>query len=382
MDVIWLTEFDPGPRIIPIRVIFYAMIGQKLKILLFTTIALVALQACKVVVQDPYGNRIGVMDSLNWDSLLSLSSSSWDWTWSDIPPYSSSSWTWPPISSGGSSSFEFPSSSTDYSSSSVAQNCIFATVVLYPAVRWYSWIEQSATGQRLTAFARDTSRYPGITSETLLPTSSMGTQPTPSDSEPFISKQLICESDPAYEFALTGDTVYQEMPGSDTLTMNYGSNPRDPIIPPQIKILNKADLIATFENINPYMDYKLLGLNVSHFPGDEAQISVRAPQWITLQRSQPTSIPNRPEPCATSQQNPAPVTLAPTTSGAYYLMALPDQTVNPNTSVRWDIRVRNRFGYRDSVVITTQIRDFGCVVTDLTSSSNAGAVSSSSTALP
>jgi len=360
-------------------------------ILIGLTSLVFMLQACKVIVEDTNGNRLGDLDSINWDSLLASSSSfSWptlSYTWSSggkyssisYPPYSSfnpysssshassgsssgvlSSGTSSGTSSSGISSSRSSSSrssSSVYPSSSSAA-CMFATVKTYPARTIYSWIALYASGVRDTVFNYDSTTYMGAKPTFLSPmtiTLPIGTIAYST------STQYICPSSPLYSYIDSTGSVTVQNPPKDTVAFNYGAKQRDPLVAPKVAFPNKDSVIALFDTIQSFNEFHAIHLGTSHFNGDQARISLQAPTWIALDNFAPDSLTVQTGSCPGVK---ARVAFPYTATGYdYYLVMNPSASVQANATQHWVLRIRNKYGYSDAITLDTYVNQGVCPTT-------------------
>jgi len=305
---------------------------------LFLLITLLWLQGCKVVVQDPYGNRLGALDSLNLDSLLRLSS------W--LRPYSS--WSYP------------VSSSATYYSSSSAVTCAYYLQYNIVNPNIFTWKELYADGSITTRFATDTNAYPGQAPRNLTitdynsTTNSAIAQPTSS-----YSYTYHCTGDTILKHLQTDGSLRLESPG-DTVYLNYGPNARDSLVALAVHILKQDSLQAATDSLSLYQDHFGTTLHISHFRGDSARYTLHTPSWISLLTETPLTLYAY-DSCAGAARMVY-YSGAESLTDEFTLLGVSDSTMVSGTPVSWEILVRNRFGYRDIVRLSTQIISPSCPI--------------------
>lgn len=311
-----------------VRGIFFALL---------LSAGLLLIQSCKVVVEDPNGVRLGDIDSLNWDSLL--------YSHGTIPGYSSwyipnySSWEIPNYSSWevpNSSSFFYSSSWQMSSSSSSGKEtssssdedkiCDYFTIKTYTKDTLYSWKQIYADGYEEVVVQADTFSYPGDTpvefalQNWLVGRSALGS--------PIVTTELVCDNQDEYYAADSTNTISRLSASKDTVFLNYTGEAIDSLVEPSIQIANKAEIKSLLDTLvagtNYYQKFTLV-----HFKGDSLRIRALGPSWITSEL---------------------------TVSNPYPSISIsPPADIVDTTKVSWQIRIRNRFGFRDNFIMESVI---------------------------
>lgn len=328
---------------------------------------LLLLQSCKVVVEDPEGNRLGDIDSLNWDSLFSSPGngvySSWEWplsSWTIPDPYSSQ--TAPSSSTNPSSSTDANSSSDEAQSSSSSGICSTFTIATYSKDTLYTWKELYADGSVEIQWSLDTAAYYGTAPLTFTLANNIVYQsPLPA---PVYSTEYLCEGEKDFDLADSNGLIKRMGAAKDTIFMNYGPLARGPLVAPQVSILDKVALQSKVDSI-PSKHYWTAIPNVKHFRGDSMRISLLGPDWIRSYTTPPTYITSYPDACT----GETPTTPTPLVTGPYdsaesprvpLIIGNPDEFVEAGVTLHWQLRVRNRFGYRDVVQFQSFLQAPNC----------------------
>lgn len=323
----------------------------------FLFFLLFGLQSCKVVVEDVNGNRLGDIDSINWDSLLSspgtipgfsswvFPPSSFQWPESSfLLPSSSSSVN---LSSRVSSSSGESSSSTSSPSSSSSLACDYFTVQTYTKDTLYTWKEVYANGGEEIRISMDTLAYPGTHALPLL--WSNNTVPTSPLPEPVTTYEYLCEDSPYYDRADTNGLIRRFSASKDTVYLNFGPEARDPLVEPNVQFAAPDSLRDLLDTI-PLWGYQYSRLSILHFRGDSLRITLLGPDWLSVLRMTPQLIQGYTDSCSNDSS-------VSTTIGffddRYYdgpsILAIPTMESEPSTILSWQLRIRNRFGYRDQI---------------------------------
>lgn len=330
--------------------------GSHRFLLICGLLSIFVFHSCKVVVEDPYGNRIGDIDSLNWDSLLSSPGiipgySSWVWPLSSYTPWSSfvpwSSYTprsssllsssinpilfssSTPISSSSleisSSSLEISSSSGEDQSSSSSAICQYFMVHTYSKDILYTWDNLYSDGYVDRIIAADTFSYPGSSSIKLdfynwnVPLSNLGM--------PVVSTALFCDNQQEYYLADQNNIIKVLAPSLDTVYLNYGAEARDPLVSPSISIADKESLLALFDTAYACQTIQAEP-TLMHFYGDSLRFAIQGSELLQAKGFWKTS----PQ-----------------------ISIKPDGTLTDTATLSWQLRIRNRFGYRDQLRLKTFI---------------------------
>jgi|GEM_PF-4065854 len=278
-------------------------------------------QACHVVVQDEHGNRLGDLDSLNWDSLLALPDSG-DWNYPD---------------------------------SLAKRECKYFTVETYPTTTLYTWVELYADGTRKTRMSFDSSSYPGARPVSYPDIASTTTFTTP---QPYsVQKSVyLCPTDTLYWLADPQNVIRNMGPGSDTVFFNYGAHARDSLVEPTISFRDTTELRSAVASVGSNGAYIAQSLQLMHFRGDSLRISLLAPTWISLLESDPGNVTVK-SVCGTTNIT---VPFNMTSKGFPAILIAPTADVMTDSTV-WQIRIRNRFGYRVNLPITTHVKPIACI---------------------
>ena len=393
---------------------------QALSAILYAFVLVLGMQACKVVIEDPQGHRIGELDSTNVDSILRHASSlgySSFMQYSSIPPYSSipysyssgmslpyslssfSSSSSKTSSSSGTSSSGFscsgnssssvssskPGSSSSHSSSSISSSsqsssshsssshsssshssssvssssgqCKVITIEGYGPGTFYTWIEPYSDGHRDTIVSTDTL---GFYQTESYDNTSLSAQFPPNYPMPSIAtQQNACPGDSVYDLADAGGVYRHVLPGSDTVFMNYGPSALHSLVTPVVRLTNKASIQSRMASVSPYGTYRVNGLMIQHYVGDGLRIAIIGPAWIYNTVGPPQTLRLNPLPCPGYGDTTA-IIPAPTSAPTDYVDMVPNASVSPRTQVAWVIRIRNRFGYSDSLAMNTSLEPFTC----------------------
>lgn len=184
----------------------------------------------------------------------------------------------------------------------------------------YSWIELYVDGSRDTVFAEDTSNYP----------TQMNWM--------YTEKMLTLD---------TNEAASSHKP--DTIYLNYGSDARDTLTEPKVRILNKQQILDALDTV--LLNQPMLTsatISATHFRGDRLEAQLSDTSTMALLISPSTEICRQSDPCSLPDSiSCTNITFDSSVKFTNALGIAPDKA--DSNIIHWKIKLVNRFGYTDSL---------------------------------
>lgn len=224
-----------------------------------------------------------------------------------------------------SSSSQLSSSSLEEQSSSSSVLCQSFTVYTYTKDTLYSWENIYSDGYVEKQIAVDTFSYPGAT-PVKLNVYNWNVR-SPNLGFPVVSTAMFCDNQDEYYLADANNIVKLLAPSLDTIYMNHGEEARDPLVQPSISIADKDSLVALLDTAYACQTIQVEP-TIRHFSGDSIRTAIQGAELLQLRVFWETS----PQ-----------------------ISLRPDSTIADTATLSWQVRIRNRFGYRDQLRIKTLV---------------------------
>lgn len=184
----------------------------------------------------------------------------------------------------------------------------------------YTWVELYADGSRDTIFAEDTSNYP----------TQMNWM--------YSTEKLTLDT--------SGAASTQKL---DTIYLNYGSDARDALMEPKVRILNKQQILDALDTV--LLNQPMLtsaNISATHFRGDSLEAKLSDTSTMALLISPSTIICRQSDSCSLMDSSSCTnITFDSSVKFTNALGIAPDKA-NSNL-IQWKIKLVNRFGYADSL---------------------------------
>jgi len=249
-----------------------------------------------------------------------------------------------------------PSTCTD--TTVVLQKCQRGSVIPQNKHQLFTWIQPYADGHRDTLWSADSSTYQGSEQQRLIAYQQFENIAVSQPESTFTAVDtLVCPGDSLYR---ANGRFYWRPAGTDTTWLNWGLTARDGLVEPTVRIAKADSLRAALDSLVYYQFLPGFELYAYHFRGDSATLTldIATDSLLTLGDTGDNFCPTN-NPCATIPFDCMMVVHIGNFTAYPMLQANPG-LATPLGEYTWKLRLRNRFGYQDSVVGTSTLHNYVC----------------------
>ncbi len=236
--------------------------------------------------------------------------------------------------------------------------CESLTVVVYPQKKQYTWIEVFADGHRDTVWSIGTSGYPGsleISYRIPGPIIQVSTM-----------EAIVVAPQPQWTLVCPGDSLWNagdgapswKPGGTDTLFLNYGPDSLEALVEPRVRLDNKEELRGVFDTLRPLYNGLPAFPSIMHFKDDSLLLQFDSP-GLTFHSGHLGDGFDLTG--GYSCENIAFIPIDEPYSTSFTPIISLDWSSRPLPGdYSWRLVVSNRFGYADTLAMSTTIQPLTC----------------------